>query len=54
VEAKEDELVESYRSGSLSDASYRKALEASYLGRHLTRMKKYSSYPRQGPRRLPR
>jgi hypothetical protein len=45
VEAKEDELVESYRSGSLSDASYRKSLEAAYLGRHLTRMKKYFELP---------
>jgi hypothetical protein len=45
MEAKEDELVESYRSGALSDAGYRKALEAAYLGRHLTRMKKYFEHP---------
>jgi hypothetical protein len=45
VEAKEDELVEAYRNGKLTDANYRKSLEAAYLGRHLTRMKKYFEHP---------
>jgi hypothetical protein len=41
LDDKEDAIVAAYKEGRLDDVEYRKALQAAYLGKHLSRMKKY-------------
>jgi hypothetical protein len=45
MDDKEDALKAAYAAGKMNDDEYRKALQAAYYGKHLSRMKKYFEKP---------